>query len=350
MDKEQSNTIHYSNEANEEGFSVFFPETTNPQLYSNFWPKSRTQFGAGINVKVPHNTQLLVIDRDNPGENLENSYFVGPGRTSFNTFFSEAILVPTSVVTIDYRPNSNDEGGFEFHTDVENSGCDIKIDPAIMMKIVDARKYLSSTNPLKGLRTVMINIISAYTASKSAAYIQKNIGTIDIDEIDFDGRLKKFAEECGIEIKSLFFKKISFPKEIEEARMKTEVAKEEVKTAEYNRKIKKFESETDRQIMDEALKQGMRYGYSGKDLLEFVKMYTNMWLARTPGAQVFVNTSGQQLSGAEMLLQQISGRLGNNNSNNNQQQIIDADAREVDVDDAENSNELEPKKYTKRRL
>ena len=51
-----------------------------------------------------------------------------------------------------------------------------------------------------------------------------------------------------------------------------------------------------------------------------------------------------------MLLQQISGRLGNNNSNNNQQQIIDADAREVDVDDAENSNELEPKKYTKRRL
>lgn len=49
-----------------------------------------------------------------------------------------------------------------------------------------------------------------------------------------------------------------------------------------------------------------------------------------------------------MLLQQISGKLGNNNSNNNQQ-IIDVDAREVDVDDAENLDEFEPKKYTKRR-
>lgn len=329
-------------------FKPFIPDGADEKPYTTFGP-NWYQLQKGL-VNVPSNAKLLVIDRVNPGTDLDNYVLLGPGLHYVNPLFSKSILVPVNATSIDYSPDSNDVGGFRFHTDVENSGCDIELDPAIRLRIVNPMRYLFySNNPLDELKDLMISVISGWVAKKDVNYIKQR-QKIGLNEIDPTGILNEFAAKCGLEILDFYFKNSSLPKEIEEARMKTEVAKEGVKTAEYNRKIKKFESETDRQIMDEALAQGMKYGYSGQELLEFVKMYTNMWLARTPGAQVFVNTSGQQLSGAEMLLQQISGRLGNNNSNNNQQQIIDADAREIDVDDAENLDEFEPKKYTKRRL
>ena len=179
-------------------------------------------------------------------------------------------------------------------------GIQVTIDFALTIQITDPVAFeINSQNPLQEVGSLAVDLMRSYVAGKTAEDLYKS--TINLADIDPDGRLHDNAERTGVDVKNFYVKNIELPKSMKDDFEKKVAAQKEKEIAEINVETSKYEAEAafqqDKKKMEielEKLRNMIKIlaqnGFSKEQIANYLR--TSQFANGT--AQVIANLNGRE--------------------------------------------------------
>ena len=184
-------------------------------------------------------------------------------------FFEESIKIPnpSNPIVINYKPKDENDRRENFifvpnlvSTDETSERDEIYCDYKVSIRIYDPIQYFYSANALENLRAAIVGVLREFIASKAKKEIITNFSKYKIEDIDTSGVLKEFKTKYGLEVVSVGFDSVKESREVQDARNKIAVERQNIEKEKAIKERKKIEAEGNKQVKDiETLADVNRY-------------------------------------------------------------------------------------------
>ncbi len=229
-------------------------------------------------VVVPTNSYVLVRKRfDKNVIRVEERGFI-----FLNPLFEEYLFAPKNETSIDYEPKKL----------LTRNGIYLDIDPVVRIRITDPITYYTSSNTaLADLKDMIFSILNSYVSRHTMEEIT-SIHTFPLGELA-PSEINDFELKYGIKIEQIRNKPVGIPKEIEEARVKTKKAEQDVKTAQFEKDAAGYRAEAELAFQRSLIKTSEQARDLGLSDELIGKLIDNNSIRNAPeGTNIFMGNTG----------------------------------------------------------